>query len=103
MASKKGGIGTTIKTFCVCNTSPKPGRHPLLNLRFRLILGGNDEEDDRHSSDSILGARALREIYLMPFMLAWSFVAAKVLHTFQISKFDLLFQSWNRVNGDSVL
>lgn len=30
----------------------------------------NDKEIDRWASDSILSERALREIYLMPFMLA---------------------------------
>ncbi|KZP16094.1 glycoside hydrolase family 3 protein [Athelia psychrophila] len=60
-----GGIGAAIKHF-VCN----------------------DKENDRMASDSILSARALREIYLMPFMIAqrdaqpWSFMS-----------------SYNRVNG----
>ena len=31
---------------------------------------GNDKEDDRMGYDSIISDRALREIYLMPFMLA---------------------------------
>ncbi|EGN96322.1 glycoside hydrolase family 3 protein [Serpula lacrymans var. lacrymans S7.3] len=62
---QSGGIGTTIKHF-VCN----------------------DKENDRMAYDSILSERALREIYLMPFMLAqkyakpWSFMTA-----------------YNRVNG----
>ncbi|KAH0830132.1 glycoside hydrolase family 3 protein [Lanmaoa asiatica] len=62
---QKDGIGTTIKHF-VCN----------------------DKENDRMAYDSILSERALREIYLMPFMLAqkhakpWSFMTA-----------------YNRVNG----
>ncbi|KII89537.1 glycoside hydrolase family 3 protein [Plicaturopsis crispa FD-325 SS-3] len=62
---QKGGIGTAIKHF-VCN----------------------DKEDDRMGSDSVVSERALREIYLMPFMLAqkyskpWSFMTA-----------------YNRVNG----
>lgn len=56
---QSGGIGTTIKHFT-----------------------GNDKEDDRMGSDSIISDRALREIYLMPFMLAqkhakpWSFMTA---------------------------
>ncbi|KZT18915.1 glycoside hydrolase family 3 protein [Neolentinus lepideus HHB14362 ss-1] len=60
-----GGIGICIKHF-VCN----------------------DKENDRMAYDSILSERALREIYLMPFMLAqkyakpWSFMTA-----------------YNRVNG----
>ncbi|KAF8437627.1 glycoside hydrolase family 3 protein [Boletus edulis BED1] len=62
---QKNGIGTTIKHF-VCN----------------------DKENDRMGYDSILSERALREIYLMPFMLAqkhakpWCFMTA-----------------YNRVNG----
>nr|ADX07318.1 putative beta-glucosidase [Flammulina velutipes] len=65
---QSGGIGTTIKHFT-----------------------GNDKEDDRMGSDSIISDRALREIYLMPFMLAqkhakpWSFMTA-----------------YNRVNGTHV-
>ncbi|KAJ6616680.1 glycoside hydrolase family 3 protein [Mycena sp. CBHHK59/15] len=62
------GIGTTIKHFV-----------------------GNDKENDRMAYDSIMSDRALREIYLMPFMLAvkyakpWSFMSA-----------------YNRVNGTHV-
>jgi beta-glucosidase len=43
---------------------------------------GNDKENDRMAYDSIMTERALREIYLMPFMLAqkhskpWSFMTA---------------------------
>ncbi|KIY70546.1 glycoside hydrolase family 3 protein [Cylindrobasidium torrendii FP15055 ss-10] len=65
---QSGGIGTTIKHFV-----------------------GNDKEDDRFGYDSIISDRALREIYLMPFMLAqkhakpWSFMTA-----------------YNRVNGTHV-
>ena len=42
----------------------------------------NDKENDRLGYDSILSERALREIYLMPFMLAqkyakpWCFMTA---------------------------
>ncbi|KAF8201332.1 beta-glucosidase [Mycena galopus ATCC 62051] len=60
-----GGIGTAIKHFV-----------------------GNDKENDRMAYDSIISERALREIYLMPFMLAqklakpWSYMTA-----------------YNRVNG----
>lgn len=52
---------------------------------------GNDKEDDRMAYDSIMSERALREIYLMPFMIAekyakpWSFMTA-----------------YNRVNGTHV-
>ncbi|KAG7086260.1 hypothetical protein E1B28_002228 [Marasmius oreades] len=62
---QSGGIATTIKHFV-----------------------GNDKENDRMAYDSIISSRALREIYLMPFMLAqkyaqpWSYMTA-----------------YNRVNG----
>lgn len=54
-----GGIGIAIKHFV-----------------------GNDKENDRMAYDSIMSERALREIYLMPFMLAekyahpWSYMTA---------------------------
>lgn len=56
---QSGGIGATIKHFVT-----------------------NDKEDERMGYDSVLSPRALREIYLMPFMLAqkyakpWSFMTA---------------------------
>ncbi|KAJ3780878.1 glycoside hydrolase superfamily [Lentinula aff. detonsa] len=56
---QSGGIATTIKHFV-----------------------GNDKENDRMAYDSIMSDRALREVYLMPFMLAqkyaqpWSFMTA---------------------------
>ncbi|EIN07857.1 hypothetical protein PUNSTDRAFT_121061 [Punctularia strigosozonata HHB-11173 SS5] len=62
---QRGGIGACIKHF-TCN----------------------DKENDRMGSDSILSDRALREIYLLPFMLAqkhakpWAFMTA-----------------YNRING----
>ncbi|KAL0065948.1 hypothetical protein AAF712_007075 [Marasmius tenuissimus] len=65
---QSGGIGTTIKHFVT-----------------------NDKEFDRMASDSIVSGRALREIYLMPFMLAekyakpWSYMTA-----------------YNRLNGTHV-
>ena len=49
------------------------------------FFSGNDKEDDRMAYDSIISPRALREIYLMPFMLAekfakpWSYMTASVL------------------------
>jgi beta-glucosidase len=42
----------------------------------------NDQENDRMAVDSIVSERALREVYLMPFMLAqkfakpWAFMTA---------------------------
>ena len=54
-----GGIGACIKHFA-----------------------GNDKENDRFAYDSIMTPRALREIYLMPFMLAekyakpWAYMTA---------------------------
>ena len=54
-----GGIGACIKPFA-----------------------GNDKENDRFAYDSIMTPRALREIYLMPFMLAekiakpWAYMTA---------------------------
>ncbi|KAF8839076.1 glycoside hydrolase family 3 protein [Paxillus ammoniavirescens] len=62
---QKGGIGSTIKHF-VCN----------------------DKENDRMGSDSILSERALREIYLMPFMLAQKYAKPWCFMT-----------AYNRVNG----
>lgn len=56
---QEGGIGTAIKHFV-----------------------GNDKENDRMGYDSVISERALREVYLMPFMLAekfakpWSFMTA---------------------------
>lgn len=57
-----GGIGCAIKHFVA-----------------------NDKENDRFAYDSILSERALREIYLVPFMIAerdakpWSFMTAYVI------------------------
>ncbi|KAF9463435.1 glycoside hydrolase superfamily [Collybia nuda] len=62
---QKGGIGTTIKHFV-----------------------GNDKENDRQGYDSIMSDRALREIYLMPFMLAHKYAAPWSIMT-----------AYNRVNG----
>lgn len=56
---QEGGIGVAMKHFAA-----------------------NDKENDRMAYDSILTERALREIYLLPFMLAqkyaqpWSFMTA---------------------------
>ncbi len=52
-------------------------------------IRANDKEDERMGYDSVLSPRALREIYLMPFMIAqkcaqpWSIMTAyveKILH-----------------------
>ncbi|KAF5369139.1 hypothetical protein D9757_011062 [Collybiopsis confluens] len=63
-----GGIATTIKHFV-----------------------GNDKETDRMGSDSILSDRALREVYLMPFMLAQKYAQPWAYMT-----------AYNRVNGTHV-
>ncbi|KAJ3561490.1 hypothetical protein NP233_g10163 [Leucocoprinus birnbaumii] len=62
---QKGGIGSTIKHFV-----------------------GNDKENDRLGYDSIIDERSLREIYLLPFMLAQ-----------KISKPWAYMTCYNRVNG----
>jgi beta-glucosidase len=75
---QKGGIGTTIKHF-VCAATPQACRP---NFDLLSYFRANDKEEDRHGYDRILSARALREIYLMPFMLAqkhaqpWSYMTA---------------------------
>ncbi|KAK7052101.1 glycoside hydrolase family 3 protein [Favolaschia claudopus] len=63
-----GGIGTTIKHFV-----------------------GNDKEEDRNAYDSIISERALREVYLMPFMLAQKYANPWSIMT-----------AYNRVNGTHV-
>ncbi|KAF9043921.1 glycoside hydrolase family 3 protein [Panaeolus papilionaceus] len=65
---QSGGIGTTIKHYV-----------------------GNDKENDRMGYDSVLSARALREIYLMPFMLAQKYAQPWAYMT-----------AYNRVNGTHV-
>ncbi|KIM80042.1 glycoside hydrolase family 3 protein [Piloderma croceum F 1598] len=65
---QSGGIGAAIKHF-VCN----------------------DKENDRFGYDSILSERALREIYLLPFMLAQKYAKPWAIMT-----------SYNRVNGTHV-
>ncbi|KJA20349.1 glycoside hydrolase family 3 protein [Hypholoma sublateritium FD-334 SS-4] len=62
---QSGGIGTTIKHFVA-----------------------NDKENDRNAYDSIVGPRALREIYLMPFMLAQKYAKPWAYMT-----------AYNRLNG----
>ena len=47
-----------------------------------ITYSANDKEDERFSYDSVVSGRALREIYMMPFMLAqkyaqpWSMMTA---------------------------
>ncbi|KAF9552266.1 glycoside hydrolase family 3 protein [Agrocybe pediades] len=65
---QSGGIGTTIKHFV-----------------------GNDKENDRNGYDSIMSERALREVYLMPFMLAQKLAQPWAVMT-----------AYNRVNGTHV-
>ena len=76
---QKGGIGTTIKHFvCAITAHACHPNSDCLSFNF----SANDKEDDRHGYDSVVSARALREIYLMPFMLAqkhaqpWSYMTA---------------------------
>lgn len=72
------GIATTIKHFaCVFNLIAFENWN-YYSTSFRT----NDKENDRFGSSSNVTQRALREIYLMPFMLAekyakpWSFMTA---------------------------
>lgn len=43
---------------------------PSYTLLYKIPYRANDKENDRNAYDSIVSPRALREIYLMPFMLA---------------------------------
>lgn len=76
---QKGGIGTAIKHFVY---AIHPQLYDLTLIHFAFDYSANDKEDGRKGYNSILSARALREIYLMPFMLAqkhaqpWSFMTA---------------------------
>ena len=76
---QKGGIGTAIKHFVYAIQSQFCH---LTLFAFLFDSSANDKEDGRKGYDSVLSARALREIYLMPFMLAqkhaqpWSFMTA---------------------------
>ncbi|TFK64154.1 glycoside hydrolase family 3 protein [Pluteus cervinus] len=62
---QKGGVGATMKHFV-----------------------GNDKENDRQGYDSVVAERPLREIYLMPFMLAQKYSEPWAIMT-----------AYNRVNG----
>jgi beta-glucosidase len=102
-----GGIGATIKHFWwvilldwETTTTPRPA---LVTIR-----SANDKEDERFSYDSIVSDRALREIYMMPFMLAqkyaqpWAIMTACVPSpsrlTTRASPTPLVI-SYNRLNG----
>jgi beta-glucosidase len=77
---QSGGIGTTIKHFVYVS----PSAHRIfINLNIYIFYqSANDKENDRKGYNSILSPRALREVYLMPFMLAqkyaqpWAFMTA---------------------------
>ena len=61
-----GELALLSSTSCKDSFFP-PGYHSIHpNIPERC----NDKENDRMAYDSILSERALREIYLMPFMLA---------------------------------
>jgi hypothetical protein len=77
-----------------------------------LLSRTNDQEDDRMAVDSIVSSRALREIYLYPFMLAqkyakpWSYMTALVVFFFNpyiagvIDPFlDCIRVRYNKLNG----
>ena len=78
---QKGGIGSTIKHFVYAIEQPKKLAIPNLTF-FSFSFSANDKEDDRNGYNSVMSARALREVYLMPFMLAqklaqpWSYMTA---------------------------
>ena len=72
------------------------------------IYRANDKENDRNAYDSIVGPRALREIYLMPFMLAqkyaqpWAYMTAYDLFIIPlqpVSYLEHFTNSYNRLNG----
>ena len=84
---QKGGIGTAIKHFVYAITSSQACHPQFLNtfsffLSIFYYYSANDKEDDRYGYNSVVSDRALREIYLMPFMLAqkyaqpWSYMTA---------------------------
>ena len=76
---QKGGIGTAIKHFVY---ALQLRLYHLTLTPFSFDFSANDKEDGRKGYNSVLTARALREIYLMPFMLAqkhaqpWSYMTA---------------------------
>ena len=78
---QKGGIGTAIKHFVYAITSSQ-ACYPQFLTTFFFFNSANDKEDDRYGYNSVVSDRALREIYLMPFMLAqkyaqpWSYMTA---------------------------
>ena len=76
---QKGGIGTAIKHFVY---AIQPQLCHIILTRSFFNSSANDKEDDCKGYNSVLSTRALREIYLMPFMLAqkhaqpWSYMTA---------------------------
>lgn len=80
---QSGGIGATIKHFVYGRTGMVAD--PCADISFRA----NDMENGRMGYDVVMSPRALREIYLMPFMLAqkyarpWSIMTAYVEHLSQ--------------------
>ncbi|KAG6839583.1 hypothetical protein C0991_001270 [Blastosporella zonata] len=79
--TQSGGVGTTIKHFVYVFRRD-------LELYTDTLSSGNDKENDRMAYDSIISARALREIYLMPFMLAQKYAQPWSMMT-----------AYNRING----
>ena len=76
MASRKEVSGLLSSISCMYLISSQ-------SLFYLILLrSGNDKENDRMGYDSVISDRALREIYLMPFMLAqkyaqpWSYMTA---------------------------
>ncbi|KAG6885755.1 hypothetical protein C0993_010267 [Termitomyces sp. T159_Od127] len=71
--TQNGGIGVAIKHFV-----------------------GNDKENDRMAYDSVISPRALREIYLMPFMLAENYNRVNGTHVSENAHIlnDILRKDW---------
>ena len=74
-------------------------------MLIRIPYRANDKEDGRMQYDSVLSERALREIYLMPFMLAQKYAQPWAIMTAYVEDISLDDQqvltraSYNRVNG----
>lgn len=67
---QKAGIGSTIKHFVFVLFM-----FPLDSAFTHSMRSGNDKENDRFGYSSNIGERPLREIYLLPFMLAQKYAA----------------------------